>query len=77
MIIIDVYSEHKIIIINLYRSFRPLGMLSPRAFLKIQMDILKCALTSNCIILGDFKLDARMVGRSDYIIKQELIYFIT
>ena len=58
IVIIDVLANITLKIISLYRSFRPPGMISPDAFFKIQLGILKKALTSNCYIMGDFNLDA-------------------
>ena len=53
-------------IISMYRSFRPPGLVSPDAFFKVQLGILKNALMSNSYIMGDFNLDANMDHRLDY-----------
>ena len=53
-------------IMNLYRSFRPPGMVSPETFFFNQLRIIKNALSNNCYIMGDFNLDAKMEFRSDY-----------
>ena len=41
-------------------------MLSPNSFFKAQLEILKNSITDNCLIMGDFNLDVKMIGRSDY-----------
>ena len=65
IVIIDLIRSLPIIIICVYRSFRPTGI-SPIKFFDTQLGILKNALTSNCYILGDFNLDARMEGIDSY-----------
>ena len=68
LIIIDVFFEKWIRVINVYRSFRPLGM-SPIKLFENQLKIIKKALLSNCFIMGDFNLDARMEGVNSYNLK--------
>ena len=77
VVIIDLNFAIKIRVINLYRSFRPPGMLSPNAFFNLQLDIVKKALTSNCFVMGDFNLDAKMENRADYHHKIPLEYLTT
>ena len=66
IVIIDVMCNVNMRIINLYRSFRPQGMVSPDTFFSNQLRIIKNALSNNCYIMGDFNLDAKMEFRSDY-----------
>ena len=66
IVIIDVVCNINMRIINLYRSFRPPGMVSPETFFFNQLRIIKNALSNNCYIMGDFNLDAKMEFRSDY-----------
>ena len=69
--IIDVCLDVKIRLINVYRSFRPLGM-SPNKLFENQLKIIQKALKNNCIIMGDFNLDARMEGVNSYNLKNLL-----
>ena len=66
IVIVDITTSKKFCVINLYRSFHPQGNLSPDEFFKSQLGVLQKALCSNCLILGDFNLDARMELRLDY-----------
>ena len=66
IVIVDITTSKKFRVINLYRSFRPQGNLSPDEFFKSQLGVLQKALCSYCLILGDFNLDARMELRLDY-----------
>ena len=66
IVVIDIITDKKFRIINLYRSFRPQGGLSPDELFKSQLGVLKNALSPNCLILGDFNLDAGMEFRLDY-----------
>ena len=50
----------------LVRSFRPQDGVSPETFFSAQLQLLKRALTKDCLILGDFNLDAEMELRQDY-----------
>ena len=61
VIIIDVLSESSTLrIVNLYRSFRPPGMLSTSGFFKAQLDLVGRVSSKNC------DLDARMAHNQDY-----------
>ena len=66
VIIIDIHSDDNLRLINLYRPFRPPGLISPNDFFKVQLNIVKSALKNDCIVMGDFNLDARMDHRPDY-----------
>ena len=72
VVIIDVKNNLSFRIITLYRSFRPQGGISPVAFFKAQLEVLKSAITKNCFIMGDFNLDAEMELRQDYLYKVPL-----
>ena len=69
MVICDLKTTVPIRIINLYRSFRLPGMQSPISFFNTQLELLKNSLNTNCIVMGDFNLDANMIHRVDYIYK--------
>ena len=71
VVIIDIRQDVSLRIINVYRSFRPHGM-SPLKLFETQLNIMQNAITSNCFILGDFNLDARMEGVNTYNYKQLL-----
>ena len=66
VVILDVNLNVKIRIINVYRSFKPPGGMTPDVFFVEQLGIMKNALCNNCYILGDFNLDANMNHRMDY-----------
>ena len=54
VVILDVNLNVKIRIINVYRSFRPPGGMTPDMFFVEQLRIMKNALCSNCYIMGNF-----------------------
>ena len=60
VIIIDLVDERKTRIINLYRTFNPVGMTARNKFIQ-QLKIVKHALTINSILLGDFNLDYKKI----------------
>ena len=67
VIVVDVICNQSVLrIINVYRSFRPLGVVTANDFFKAQLELLERVTTENCIILGDFNLDARMEHNLDY-----------
>ena len=53
-------------IINVYRSFRPPGGVTAESFFNTQLAVIKNAMTNNCVVMGDFNLDAKMELRPDY-----------
>ena len=60
IVVVDVIADVKIRIINVYRSFRPPNSMTPEAFFVEQLNVIKNVSCSNCYILGDFNLDAKM-----------------
>ena len=66
IIIVDVICDTNFRVINIYRSFRPPNGITPDALFKGQLDLIKAALCSNCIVMGDFNLDVGMSNRNDY-----------
>ena len=72
LLIIDVKAEVPFRVINVYRSFRPQGLMSADALFKAQLDLIKGALSPNCFVIGDFNLDASMAFRDDYYNKKLL-----
>ena len=66
LVIVDLLCNPIIRIICLYRSFRPPGMLSPELFFSNQLAVIKNSLSNDCLIMGDFNLDASMSDRLDY-----------
>ena len=72
LLIIDVKAEVPIRVINVYRSFRPQGLMSADALFKAQLDLIKGAVAPNCFVIGDFNLDAGMAYRDDYYNKKYL-----
>ena len=71
-VIVDVFVNVKIRIINVYRSFRPPNNMTPLAFFAEQIKILNKAVCNNCFVMGDFNLDARMYNRPDYYCREPL-----
>ena len=59
MVIVDLCVGKTVRIINMYRSFRPQGLLSPNEIFSKQLDIIRKAMSPECIVLGDFNLDVR------------------
>ena len=66
VIIIDVAAKAKMLIINLYRSFRPPDGDSATNFFARQLRLVKNALCTNCFVMGDFNLDGGNDIRPDY-----------
>ena len=67
IIIIDVNCYFSVVrIINVYRSFRPPRVVTANDFFKAHLDLLEQVTKGNCVILGDFNLDARMEHNMDY-----------
>ena len=66
VIIIDFLGAVNFRIINVYRSFRPPGLMSPNSFFDSQIALISVALTSNSYLLGDFNLDASMSDVPEY-----------
>ena len=64
--VIDILGAAKCKIFCVYRSFQPLGFMSPDSFFETQIEIISNALTTDSIILGDFNLDARMSNVPKY-----------
>ena len=66
VVVIDINAGVNLRIINLYRSFRPQGGISPQSLFSAQLEIVKNALVKNCLVMGDFNLNAEMDLRPDY-----------
>ena len=62
----NVITDVKIRIINVYRSFRPPNFMTPEGFFVEQLKVIKNASCTNCYVIGDFNLDAKMSYRNDY-----------
>ena len=65
IVVIDLLLDVKIRLISVYRSFRP-DLLSPNEFFKGQLEVIKNATVRNCLIMGDFNLDAGMEARQEF-----------
>ena len=58
VIVIDIIGTRKTTrLINIYRTFAPQEGISPRDKFKMQLRLIKNALTNNTIVMGDFNLD--------------------
>ena len=66
IVIVDVLATVKFRIINVYRSFHPLGGISAGDFFNTQLAIIRNALCKNCFVMGDFNLDDGANLRQDY-----------
>ena len=53
-------------IINIYRSFNPQNNVSPRDKFKYQIQLIKTAMTSDTVLLGDFNLDYKRIYVDNY-----------
>ena len=53
VVIIDLFDERKTRIINIYRTFNPVGMTARNKFIR-QLKIIKHTFTNNTVIVGDF-----------------------
>ena len=60
IVIIDLCAAVNLRVINIYRSFRPPSMILPNTFFLSQLGVIRKALTQNCVLLGDFNVDACM-----------------
>ena len=56
-------------IINIYRSFNPQNNVSPRDKFKYQIQLIKTAMTSDTVLLGDFNLDYKRIYVDNYAYK--------
>ena len=72
LLIIDVKLDVTVRIINVYRSFRPQGLMSASDLFEAQLELIKGALAPTCFVIGDFNLDASMEYRNDYYSKKYL-----
>ena len=72
IVIIDVIASKNFRLINLYRSFRPQGGMSPETFFISQLGVVKNAQSKDCLVMGDFNLDVNMSMRPDYSYKSTL-----
>ena len=68
VVFVDLKMKTNIRIISIFRPFRPQDC-SPNDFFKLQLSLLNDAMTKNCLLMGDFNLDAGMEFRNDYIYK--------
>ena len=66
IVIIDVIGHEKLRIINIYRTFCPKNGMTPKEFFVYQLGIIKNAMNSCSILLGDFNLDIRKKGLASY-----------
>jgi hypothetical protein len=67
IIIIDLISNIKLRIINMYRPINPLGNILAREFFQLQLNLIKAAYTNDStILLGDFNLDWTRRDNIDY-----------
>ena len=62
---IDLFDDRKTRIINVYRSFNPVGMTARNKFIQ-QLKAVKHAWSVNTIVLGDFNLDFKKKYQHDY-----------
>ena len=65
LVVIDLFDDRKTRIINVYRSFNPVGMTARNKFLQ-QLKAVKHAWSVNTVVLGDFNLDYKKKYQHDY-----------
>ena len=66
VVIIDVESDVRFRVFNIYRSFRPPDGISADTFFENQLRLISRAMCNNCYVVGDFNLDVGMAHRPDY-----------
>ena len=66
MIILDICSNPSLRVINLYRSFNPPNNQDARGFFFNQLQMIRNAMTSNTLVIGDFNLDLSRKGHCGY-----------
>ncbi len=76
LVIIDLISNGKLRIINIYRPFNPPGGVSAFEFFRLQINQIKSAFTNkNTLLLGDFNLDWSKKGDAGYAFRNYFEYF--
>ena len=67
MVIIDLKGCRSVNrLINIYRSFNPQDNVNARAKFKYQLELIKNAMTSKCVIVGDFNMDYAKIYDDNY-----------
>ena len=66
IVILDINIGYKLRIINIYRSFRPQGMLSVNELFEKQLGLIRNCMCENLMLIGDFNLDANKGLSNDY-----------
>ena len=66
IVIVDLAGIKELRIITVYRCFNPQNNMSAKEFFVYQLNVIKSALSSNCIVLGDFNLDLSKKGNTTY-----------
>ena len=69
LIIIDINGIKPVRLINIYRSFRPQENITAREKFKYQLGLIKDAMNSNTILVGDFNIDYFKKFDVDYVHK--------
>ena len=66
LVIIDIKSKRELRLITIYRPFNPPDGSHPKDFFNGQLNLIKSAMTSNTILLGDFNLDWNKKNSQNY-----------
>ena len=67
MVIIDLKGCRSVNrLINIYRSFNPQHNVNARAKFRYQLELIKNAMTSKCVIVGDFNMEYAKIFDDNY-----------
>ena len=67
MVIIDLKGCRSVNrLINIYRNFNPQDNVNARAKFRYQLELIKAAMTSKCVIVGDFNMDYAKIFDDNY-----------
>ena len=74
LLILDIKTKSTTRIINIYRTFNPLGEESPLNFFKYQIDLIQAAYNKDTLLMGDLNLDWKRKGDFSYPFKNYFSY---
>jgi exonuclease III len=66
IVIVDLVGIKELRIFNVYRCFNPQNNMSAKELFVYKLNVIKSALSSNCIVLGDFNFDLSKKGKTSY-----------
>ena len=76
LLIVDIYTKKgPKRLINIYRSFNPQNNVNTREKFKYQLQLIKGAMTSDTLLIGDFNLNYEKVHDDNYAYKNMFVDF--